>query len=412
MSVVSINKDGSLTNPVSVLDAVLGKENPLPAEVTSIVSSFLSKDEMTLAHDKRHFRLLNPMPRFTDLTDPKVLKECFPESSQKEFHLLCSAEIAKSVYESGRNIANTSYGQAFPINPELLAYAMKLAKGETVVEIAGASGENAILLAFAGANRVYMNDICPEEMRTFRGLKSSLPKDVAGKLEAVEASCFDLLKIKPELEGKVGLIFCRNLIHFFNAKEQEEFFQNIKKMLKPGGKAILTVNAAYSFPAYKKTIEKNPLVTSFKTTQTTVTDFDRGSTPVAIIQRDMEKCPEDAVSTNYEALYIYERNMQTGFEWRANKEALAKVDEALRPKIKKACADSKELLESILDGRVRVLTNHIRLYTKENLTALCEKHGLEVDFPFVTELKGHLIPECEGDLFTEGNKVGVVVTKL
>ncbi|HSF71019.1 MAG TPA: hypothetical protein VLA25_01920, partial [Methylotenera sp.] len=42
---------------------------------------------------------------------------------------------------------------------EVLAYMMRVGPGKTVLEIAGASGENAIMMAFAGAAKVYMNDI-------------------------------------------------------------------------------------------------------------------------------------------------------------------------------------------------------------------------------------------------------------
>lgn len=72
-----------------------------------------------------------------------------------------SLKILKPVFESKRRgIKNQhKYGQSFPCNPEILCDLMSQAKGKQVLEIAGASGENALLMGLAGAKHVYMNDI-------------------------------------------------------------------------------------------------------------------------------------------------------------------------------------------------------------------------------------------------------------
>src|SRR3989304_8532183 len=133
------------------------------------------------------------LPGFINLAAPEVLKTDLKPALQGVEDLKIAAAIAQRIYEACiRSIADTKYGMAFPMNPEVLAYAMQLAKNETVLEIAGASGENAILLAFSDALRVYMNEIDPQENLAFKLLKAQLPDAVQKKLESIEGSCFDI----------------------------------------------------------------------------------------------------------------------------------------------------------------------------------------------------------------------------
>ena len=76
-----------------------------------------------------------------DLKEHTVLQRCFSKASLKE-----ASAILNTCYEAPlRAIKDRRYGAAFPVPSELLHYAMFLAKGETVLEIAGARGENAAL---------------------------------------------------------------------------------------------------------------------------------------------------------------------------------------------------------------------------------------------------------------------------
>ncbi len=159
--------------------------------------------------------------KFIDLRVSTSIQKCLSTSFKEASFVSKAVELARQFYEAKpMGIKIHKYGAAFPITPELLYYAMFLAKNETVLEIAGASGENSALLAFSGAKRVYMNDIVPDEVESFENLCNQLPSQVQKKIEPVLGNCFELLQLKPELKGTVGLLLCNNLLHFFNDEEQ------------------------------------------------------------------------------------------------------------------------------------------------------------------------------------------------
>lgn len=389
-----------------------GSLTALPAGPTDLVNSYLSEEELELIRTQFDTTTTN----FKDLTDPEVLKTYLGENSKSNLHLSKAVQIAKRIYEVnvrgvGKSVGFTKYGMAFPMNSEVLAHAMQLAKNETVLEIGGASGENGILLAFSGAKRVYVNDIDPSEMETFQSLKAKLPKDVRDKLEAIEGDCFEILKKKPEIANKIGLILCQNLLHFFTNKEQAIFFQLIKKMLKPGGQAIFVAGSIYSTPPYKQTHEENPDCTSYTLNHCLVTDYNQGMLPIANICHDLVVCPEHLIPsfTDFTTLYIYEKNAKTGFKWRANQDEFNKLNPSVRAKVKKAIAENKPIITPITKGSVRVLINPMRFYNRKTLPALFRTHGFEVESTFVVNDKGHLINDA--DLYNNGQQMGVIVKK-
>ncbi|MES2274204.1 MAG: class I SAM-dependent methyltransferase [Chlamydiota bacterium] len=375
----------SKKNVFKIFSEALGAKQKFPEHIISVMQSYTDYS--------------------VDLSDPDVLANYVEPKN----HLSAAMEIVDRGYEVGkRGIGRISkYGFVFPIDPEVLAYAMQLAKNEVVVEIAGASGENAILLAFAGAKKVYMNDIESEEMEVFQKLRSALPFNIKQKLEAVEGNCFDILKKKPEITNKVGLILCRNLIHFFNNQEQTDFFQLLKQMLKPGGRVILTANSVYNWIMDKHIFEQNPDATSFAVTQCLFIDFAKSNLPYAVPYRTIAICADDKVSSNYTNLHLYERNF--GTKWKVNNNEFNQLDPSIRPTIKKLLSDRQKEIGAIQAGTVRILINTLRIYNTKNLSAVIQKHGFEVESTFVTSTNGHLINN-DDKLFDYGGPIGIIIT--
>jgi SAM-dependent methyltransferase len=354
---------------------------------------------------------LPELPDFIDLSNPNVLKPFLAENVQANPQCVAKAvEIAREIYEAkSRGIKDSKYGSTFPMNPEVLAYAMQKAKEEVVLEIAGAGGENAALLAFAGAKQVIMNDIDPAEMRGFEQLKQSLPSQVASKIESCEGNCLDLLKMKPEIKGKVGLVLCRNLIHFFNAQQQAEFFQLLKEILKPGGQAIVTANTVYFSENSRSVIEANPMDTSFKTTYCFIHDYTLSRGPKISAYNEIAPCLPEEVSNDFQAVYLYVRGAETDFKWRVDNTAFNSLPSSLRPKIREAISKYSDEIKNIKLGSVRVVTHTNQTYHSGNFTPLFEKNGFKVEQQFLLSYNGHLLPKGI-DPYGNAQLIGAIIT--
>lgn len=370
----------------TILGELLGAKGALPIRLRELVCSYFTDGELGA------LSIYVNMPRQINLVDESVLKGCL-EPGISKYVASCQA-ILKPVFEStSRKISQNKYGSVFVINPELFAYAMQLAKNETVLEIAGASGENSAALAFSGAERVYLNDIGEKEVQDFEQIRGALMRgipSVGKKLESIHGSCFDLLKLKPELKNKVGFLLCRNLFHFFNDEEQKNFFALLKKILKPGGRALFTVNSVYFDPDQRKISEKNPDVTSFSTTMGLIFDYRvGGASPVGRFYFETTPCPSNQVSTDFVLRYL--RTRAIGSPWKHDKKAFNKLDRDLQPKIKEALIPYERELEGVPVGSVKVLTCATRAYSIETLRQLLTSQGFEVEATFVTSHDGHLV---------------------
>lgn len=326
------------------------------------------------------------MPRFINLSDPNKFKDYLaPKLSSA---LDSGIATVRRVYETNRSsVSQTKYGSAFPMNPELLAYAMQLAKGETVLEIAGASGGNSAVLAFSEAERVYVNDILPQEIQEFEAYRKMLPPDVAKKLESIPGDCFDILKLKPELTKKVGFVLCRNLIHFFTDRQLEKFFTHLKQILKPGGRALFTVNGVYD---PERACEKHADATSFATTDYIIY---QGTQPFKCFRRVVQPCADDKVTTDYEVHMLYQK--KKGEPWKQNKAGLYKLEKTVRESI---CAEFSSSYENdpvcnmiIPEGSVRALLNWKRLYSPKTIQQLFKQSGFQLEATVVLSDNGHLV---------------------
>lgn len=344
------------------------------------VASYFEDDDLGLLS-----AYLN-MSRFINLSDPNKFKEYLAPKLMD--HLSAGLMTARRIYEVNKSsVSQTKYGSAFPMNPELLAYAMRLAKGETVLEIAGAAGGNSAVLAFSEAERVYVNDILPQEIQELEAYRKNLPPEVAKKLESIQGDCFNLLKLKPELANKVGLVLCRNLFHFFTDKQQTEFFALLKQILKPGGRAIFTVNSVYS---PDRACEKHGDATSFATTEFIIYQGTKG---FKCFRRDVSPCSGDKVSTDYDVHVLYQK--KKGEPWKQNEAGLYKLDKEVREQI---CAEFSTNYENdpmcnmiIPEGSVRALLNWKRMYSPKTIKEDFTRSGFQVEATVVLADNSHLV---------------------
>ncbi len=336
-------------------------------------------------------RYINPsLENHVDLSLPVNLKKCLAPNFKEEAFVREATKLVKQFYEvSFRTIKDSKYGLAFPLNSELLYYAMFLAKNETVLEIGGASGENAALLAFSGAKHVYMNDIVPNEVESFKGLCKQLPSQVQEKTEPVLGNCFELLKLKPELKGKVGLLLCNNLIHFFNDKERESFFELIKAILKPGGRAIFTANTCYSFSECKGVLDLYPERTAWKFTRCLVYNYHIDSKPVKNLYYSTFVASPEQISVNYRRFHLWLKKTDT--DWVANEEGYNELPKHDANKVKSTVTKNlEEIKKTIRSGSVQLLVNTLGIFRQESISTLCKEHGFEVEKTCLIKRDGHL----------------------
>ncbi len=341
---------------------------------------------------------------FVNLTDPETIKSyCSPNLN--DLSIMYAAGLANSVYEIPlRNIGKYS-GSAYPVYPEILAYSMRLAKNETVLEIGGASGENAALFAFSDAKEVFYNEIEPREVQYFEKMKADLPKQVQSKIKIIQGSCFDILEKNSELVGKVGLIFCRNVIHFFNDDQQAQFFQAIKLLLKPQGHAIITVNSASGLS--EDFIKKDPLNTNFAITECTYKDHQKRSK--GYLYQDFLTIPGHLMKP-FLATTTDLYTKTSGQKWVVHNENYKMLPQNLRLDIKKAFEIEKAKIKTIQEGAVTVTQTHVRLYRFNQLVDLVTKQGFEVIKQFAVQLNGHLVSDPKN--LNEAPQIGLVIKYL
>lgn len=316
--------------------------------------------------------------------------------------------------------ADNKYGLAVTADVEVLAYAMKFVKKQgdvSVCEIGCAHGENGILLACAGAKQVVFNDIDEGSIQAVRNQIKQLPQQVQSACKVDQGDCFDLLDRNPELENSIGLIVCRNLIHFFKDQEQVKFFELIKKMLKSGGQAIFTVNSVYPY------FEEMDLAgqqffnqseeTSFCSTSVLIhdrMDKNQGMHPCCLVYSKLTPCSDQLISHTQIAEYLYQKNPITESKWVGDKKVFKKLDKGTKEIVTERLKANDDLLKSIKWGNIRVVTKHLRAYNPNSLTALFQRHGLNVIETFIVNNKGHLIRD-QLDAFKEGRQMGIVVSK-
>jgi SAM-dependent methyltransferase len=366
-------------------------------------------------------QIKSPFPSFVNLSSRIDLMPYLGSSFQGKSDVDNALRIAKKMYEFSPRCIRTDlkYGMAFAIDAEVLAYAMKIVKERegdiAVCELACASGENGLLLAHAGAQKVTFNDIDPGSIKNLRKELQNVSTEVQKACEIDEGSCLDLLQRKPELENQVDLIVCRNLIHFFNNEELSLFLKLINKMLKPNGQAIFTANSVY---VHRELAQEAQLDKFQETTFNTMfcyihdrTDSTKGLNSTKTLCSTAKLCQGDSISaTEYTEHYIYERDHNTGLKWQANKEEFNKLDAGMKAKIKEKLKIYSKEIAQIPRGSVRVLSAHVRLYNPISLKALFENHGFIVASTFLVDIKGHLIHD-PSEVYKKGQQIGIAVSR-
>ncbi|HBN22703.1 MAG TPA: hypothetical protein DD412_05640 [Holosporales bacterium] len=287
-----------------------------------------------------------------------------------------SLKTLKLIFESDRRpiIGQHKYGQSFPCNPEMLYDLMSQAGRKRVLEIAGASGENALLMGLAGAEHVYMNDIVPEEVNTFRTNVESQKPELRDRFTPITGDCFDLGEhIRA---NSLDIILARNIFHFLKPSQYDDFFGLVKGLLKPGGIFAMTVNSRYA--EYTKPIDPSE-GTSFSTF---LIIFDENYETPKVLARATFVCEDDTK----DPLSYINHQVFNGF----------KIDEKTLNNLPKSLHETiKEYIKKVSQrkGKLRVLENTSMLFTPENLHVLVASAGLHVTSTHHINKKGHYISE-------------------
>jgi SAM-dependent methyltransferase len=405
----------AIKNGLVVIREVFGDQQKLPGLLPSFVMSYLSLQEMTILAtylDRSKFRVQD-----INLVDPRVLKLYLRKIYQDEKWLKVATTIAQEAYQGGcpRRLllteGNTNFGVGFPMDSEVVAYLMQRAQGKRVVELGGASGQIVTLLVLAGAFAGYLNDIEPKEVAQFEANKKLLPPAAAQRLISIPGDCLTILEKKPALANKIDILVCRNLLHFLDQDQQNALFKMMKKMLKPGGEAVFTVNSIYSMRNGGRAIfEENQGTTCFLSRSFKMTDYDHPDEISYDLERAIWPCPEERFNLS-EASNITLSETQAG-SWKWNTKALSELDaldSSIQQQLPRILKENDGVIKKVKRGIIRFLSSYIHVYQKSTLTALFERHGFEVGCTFVVSSEGHLVHDA--DVNERGHQIGILVRR-
>ncbi len=166
------------------------------------------------------------------------------EGSLDEATTKFAQKILDKVFECAPRAFGSSDGTWFvySIHPEILSDLMRSCVGKTVLEIAGASGENALCIGLAGAEKVYLNDCAVPVLKEFERSLQRLPKELQKKFQCVPGDCFEVFN-NPEYTGLFDVIYARNIFQYVLGEKRERFIALVSRLLKPGGRLVLTVTS-------------------------------------------------------------------------------------------------------------------------------------------------------------------------
>lgn len=355
-----------------------------------------------------NYTTLNPLiARKLNLSHSATIKQYVADEFQSNPYIDSAVKIAKRLYETGDRFVANGRGNIYSMNPEILASCMRDAKSGIALEIAGGAGENAILLAYSNFDQVYYNDVENSEVAIFKELKKQLPTNVNKKLKEIEGSYQDILKINPEIEGKVSLILCRNFIHFLHSEGKKEFFKLIDRILKVGGKAIFTANSIYG-KGQTEYFKANPNSLYFKLTRAAVADLDNLSNSGLFYEN--WKTSTEGTSTEGnggDTQILFACSEETKSKWFADPETAKQFDISECINIRERL--NKTSCSNIKNGIVKVFTGTTQLYSKGNFQSIFENNGFNVESIFVFSNKGHLLNSNE--YFENGEQIGAIVSK-
>lgn len=382
------------------------------AQTLDSAKELISQSTVVRIIHKYLFTKIDPVFDHTkpiDLSNENVLKEhlgLYDETTLKK-----AARVAHSIYETVyRDISDSRFGVAFPMDPEVLTWTMQIARDEVVIALGAAGGENEVLLAAAGAKAVYVNDITVGEQKRFSILRNTCHESIKKKLIPAPGDGLQILSKFPELRGKAGVVVCRNVIHLLNDVQMGQFFILLKDILKPDGYGVITVNSAYMTPppVYKELGMARK--TDFWSFNCFITGGGQviGSDSIKSNRLFYVHTPTSGskIGENVPDICVYKRDL--GKPW--HQQTLGK--DALptgffEQVIQQQFNAKRQQLDKISCGSLVVVQGGRRMFTIATLSNLFQTNGFEFVKAFVANTKGHLVDAANP--FNGGERVGIVV---
>lgn len=298
---------------------------------------------------------------------------------------------------------STKYGWALPCNPEILAEVMTLSKGKKVLELAAASGENALCFGLAGAEEVYVNEMEPAELEDFEKSLKSLPENLQRKFHTVPGDCLEVFADET-YTGYFDVIYARHVFHFFLGEKRDAFMRLLGRLLKPGGRLILTVNSVQRLSKIisKRDLQRYPEAYVFarRTPKLRLLDkyfeFSLGeATPVVDVQGI------DPLAYYHEVAARYSQEGEILFRdgiHHLTPENQQQVITALKQVL------TKNNLADLLRDDARVVNHvcHVVAYSQRTIQGPFVKAGFKVAKLFSTDYLGHVIVDQEVEAAVTG----------
>jgi len=169
----------------------------------------------------------------------------------------------------------------------------------------------------------------------------------------------------------------------------------LKNVLSAGGSAIITTNAKYAIlNQFDRFHEDTPSDMCFTTTQCFVYNYGTNAPPTPLY-RSAEASDWENNSTNFKAIYLYQRNEKTNNKWKAfptesGRADFEKISSVTRKGIIEAYNNMKHEIAQIKAGSVRIVIGSLCAYNKTALRKLFKEQGFDVEATFLSNNKGHL----------------------
>ena len=357
------------------------------------------------------------LPSRVNIDDINFIKPCMEKLKNDSASLKYTKSIINNCFTQRPVGSSNKYGFVFPVNPEILTYLMPTVRGKRVLEIGGASGESSIILALAGAERVYVNDITREEIDILEQHKRNAPQIIKDKLESILGNCLDLLTLKPELQGRCQIVLCRNVFHFLKDADRPRFFEMLTNVLAPEGQIIFTANSVRPDMLegeLGESLIQNPHQTRFSLANYL---FDiPGQRIPATLWKNTSLCEEDLDPLEFKAFSVYKKENKERSKWVSNATEIAKLSISLQDELRAVIKNHKDRLKTVNSGEVRVVQNVLRAFMPVALADIFKEQGFVIQKTFGIDRDGHTITAMEDkDLITEVdhqpsiiNQVGII----
>lgn len=378
----------------SVFFQVFGRQSRLPLPVREIISEYLSNEMGQLGLDKQP--LLAP---YVNLKDQATFMQLLGEPFRTTKHAKKAWEFVEPIFE--KHFEETAQGKKdfdviYPIQQELLSMLMRWVRGRKVLEIACANGLLGILLGYADAREVVLNDSNPLEERRFNTLLADVPAQIKKKFHYIRGNFFEL---KPECIKDIDVLYCGHMIHSFTAARMDAFFNTMNHILKENAIAIITVSAPYQNPNFRSIVDANPDCTAFKIV--TVYNCSNHEKNLCLVCLLPDSTPIELRIRHKQIVYV----KALGAKWKEDNTAFNRLDRAVQNAIKQGFSIIKEHMLQMVAGSIEVEVCVLTLYTFKTLGDLFESRNYEILSLQGVDARGHLVAQGE----EWGNAHGVTI---